>query len=704
MSQPRDLSPLINPKSIAVIGASNEPYKFGGRPIRYMIQAPFGGPIYPINPKEDEIQGLKAYKDIRDVGKPIDMCIITIPAPAVLGAVKACAEAGVKSLVIFSSSFAEVGGDGAVWQDEMRKVAEESGMLICGPNCLGMLTPDNWAIGTFSTMFDHGWPVPGGLTIMTQSGAVGAHILVQARDRGLGIRTWVATGNEVDVDIADCIAYGASDAETKVITAYMEGCKNPDRLITALKMAREAGKPVICMKVGSSEVGAAAAATHTASLAGADAIFDAVFKQFGVLRVHSLEEMMDVAAAALVSPLPQGRRLGVVTVSGGAGVMASDEAEKIGLDVPELPQIAQDAVKAAMPYAAARNPVDVTAMATNQFDLLQQGLEAMLEHGKVDMTMVFLSAVGFSDRIMEGLNKIFPEIRAKYPEAIMAVSMLCSDENRRKFEDNGYLVIEEMNRGLRIMEALARIREGFDQGRESDPLPALDADVRIPSKILNEHDAAELLAGVGVPYPEMKVATSADEARAAVQALGGRCVMKILSADIQHKTDIGGVKLNVSEETAADAFEAITAGARQHMPSASVDGVLVAPMAEPGVETIIGVQNDPVFGPTVMFGLGGVFVEVFKDVSFRVAPFGPGEAMRMIRELRSLPLLEGARGTKAVDLVALANMLSRLSVFAAANADRFESIDINPFVARADGGVALDAVIAPKAQNSPVVD
>lgn len=697
MSQPRDLTPLIDPRSIAVIGASNEPYKFGGRPIRYMLQAPFKGPIYPINPKETEIQGLKAYADIRDVGEPIDMAVITIPAPAVLGAVKACAEAGVKSLVIFSSSFAEVGGEGAVWQEEMRQIAEDSGMLICGPNCLGMLTPHSWAVGTFSTMFDHGWPVPGGLTIMTQSGAVGAHILVQARERGLGIRTWMATGNEVDVDIADCIAYGAQDPGTKVITAYMEGCKNPERLIAALKMARAARKPVICMKVGSSSVGAAAAATHTASLAGADAVFDAVFRQYGVIRVFSLEEMMDVAGAALVSPLPKGRRLGIVSVSGGAGVMASDEAENIGLEVPELPQIAQDAVKAAMPYAAARNPVDVTAMATNQFDLLRQGLEAMLEHGDVDMTIIFLSAVGFSERIMVGMNEIFPAIRKKYPDAIMCVSMMCSDENRRKFEANGYLVIEEMNRGLRIMEALARIREGFERDGDEElavgKIPVID----LPSGAApDEQQASSILVSAGVPYPDMRVAAAPDEAVEAVTALGGHCVMKVLSADIRHKTDIGGVKLGVTPDSAAAAYEAIVAGAGRHAPSARLRGVLVAPMAAPGVETIIGVQNDPVFGPTVMFGLGGVFVEVFKDVSFRVAPFGRAEAMRMIRELRSLPMLQGARGAEPVDLDALAAMLSRLSCFAAANADRFESIDINPFVARADGGIALDAVIQPK--------
>lgn len=696
-NEPRDLSALIDPKSIAVIGASNNLIKFGGRPIRYMLQAPFKGPIYAIHPKESEIQGLKAYPDIRAVGEPIDMAVISVPAPGVVAAVEASAEAGVKACVIFSSGFAEVGGEAAGWQARIEAVATETGMLVLGPNCLGTLTPATWAIGTFSSMFDHGWPKPGGLTIMTQSGAVGAHILVQARERGLGIRTWVATGNEVDVDVADCIAFGARDPETKVITAYMEGCKHPERLITALKMAREAGKPVICMKVGRSSVGAMAAATHTAALAGSDAVFDALFRQYGVYRARSLEEMMDVAAAALVSPLPKGRRLGIVTVSGGAGVMAADQAEALGLEVPELPPMAQKAVKDALPYAAARNPVDVTATVTNDFHLMQKGLEAVLDHGNVDMTVIFLSAVGFSPRIMAGLADIFPAIREKHRDAIMAVCMLCTEENRRKFEGHGYLVIEDLNRAIEILEALTTIREGLARRDDDDPLPEIGESAPIPERPTNEAEAARLLADAGVPFPSIHVARNAAEAETAAAQLAQPVAMKVLSPAIQHKSDIGGVRLNVAPGQAAESFAAIMAAVGTNAAEAIVDGVLVAPMAPSGgVETIIGVQNDPVFGPVVMLGLGGVFVEILRDVTFRVAPFGVREAHRMIRELKGLPLLEGARGAEPVDLETLAETLARVSVYAKENAARFASIDINPFLVLPKGALALDAVIAPK--------
>lgn len=696
-SKPRDLSALVDPKSIAVIGASNNVIKFGGRPIRYMLEAPFKGPIYPIHPKEKEIQGLKAYADIRDVGQPIDMAVITVPAPLVPDVVDACAEAGVKACVIFSSGFSEVGGEAHEWQERMAATATRTGMLIVGPNCLGMLTPGCWAIGTFTSIFDHGWPKPGALTIMTQSGAVGGHILVAARERGLGLRTWVATGNESDVDVADCIAFGATDPETKVIVAYMEGCKNPERLIEALKMAKAAGKPVICMKVGASEVGAAAAATHTASLAGSDAVFDALFRQYGVYRAHSLDEMMDVAGAALVSPLPKGRRLGIVTISGGAGVMAADEAAKCGLEVPELPAIAQKAVKDALPYAAARNPVDVTATVTNDFHLMQQGLEAMLDHGNVDMTVIFLSSVGFSPRIMDGLRGIFPAIREKHPDAIMAVSMMCTDESRKFFEDHGYLVIEDLNNAVQILAALTEIREGLERPASTVDLTPTATLSPISHRALNEAEASALLAESGLRFPSIHVATNASEAEAAARTLGVPVAMKILSGAIQHKSDIGGVRLNVAADNAAEAFAGIMASVESHQPNTAVDGVLVAPMAPRGVETIIGVQNDPVFGPVVMFGLGGVFVEVLKDVTFRVAPFDEAEAHRMIRELKGLPLLQGARGAEPVDLDDLARTLSRVSVYAAAQAAEFESIDINPYVALPDGGVALDAVIVAKA-------
>lgn len=694
----RDITPLIDPKSIAIVGASNDELKFGGRPIKYMKDAPFGGPIYPINPKGGIIQGLQAYSDIRDVGKPIDMAVISVPAPLGVDAIRSCAEAGVKSCAMFTSGFAEVGGEGIEWQNEISRIAEDSGMLVLGPNCLGMLTPENWAIGTFTTIFDHGWPKPGGLTIMTQSGAVGGHILVMARERGIGIRTWAATGNESDVDVADCIAFGAQDPKTEVITAYMEGCKNPDRLIAALELAQKNEKPVICMKVGASEVGAEAAATHTASLAGSDAIFDAVFRQYGVHRAHSIEEMMDVAHAVLTTrALPAGRRLGVVTVSGGAGVMACDQAERLNLEVPEMPPQAQKLIKDALPYAAARNPIDVTATATNQFDLLYKGLEAMLDHGKVNSSIIFMTSIGFSPRIMKGMREIFSKISEKYPDDIMAISMMCKPEDQQLLENQGFLVIEDQNRAIDMLHALTKFREGFDRGKEGDPLPDVSADLpQLPTNATNEFDAAEALRAAGIPFPVLKAAKSADEAVAAATEIGQNCVMKVLSSDIQHKSDIGGVKLNIAPADAGKAFDEIMASVTAKAPDATVDGVLIAPMAASGVETIVGVVNDAVFGPTVMVGLGGIFVEVLKDVSFRVAPFGVKEAKRMISELTGLPLLQGARGAAPADIDALAETLSRLSVYAARNADRFDSIDINPFLVQEQGAVALDAVIAPK--------
>ncbi len=311
------LKPLFDPTSIAIIGASDDIYKFGGRPIFYMKQSGFDGPIYPINPKGGEIQGLKAYADVREIGEPVDLAVVSVPAKGVVDQTAACAEAGVKGAVIFSSGFPETDAEGEAWQRRLTEIARESGIRLVGPNCMGMLNVKHRAIGTFSSMFDHGWPRPGNITILSQSGAVGSHTLVLARERGLGVRGWMTTGNECDVDVADCMLFAAEDPETDVLAIYMEGCRNPERLIQALETARRRKKAVVVMKVGASEVGAVAASSHTASLAGADKIFDAVYRQHGAYRVHSLAELLEVSAACSTGRYPKGRRLGIVTSRAG---------------------------------------------------------------------------------------------------------------------------------------------------------------------------------------------------------------------------------------------------------------------------------------------------------------------------------------------------------------------------------------------------
>ena len=692
------LKPLFDPYSIAIIGASDDINKFGGRPIRYMKEAGFAGKLFPINPRGGEIQGLTCYRDIREVPEPVDMTVITVPAKFVVDAVRGCAEAGVKSAVIFSSGFAEVGEEGEAWQHELGVIARETGIRLVGPNCMGMLNTHSFAVGTFSSSFEHGWPKVGNISIISQSGAVGGHTMVLARERGLGIRGWMTTGNECDVDVAECIAYCADDPETKVIAAYIEGAKKPEVLVSAFEAARRAGKAIVCLKVGASEVGAVAANTHTASLAGADAVYDAIFRQYGVWRAGSLEELLDVSAAASAGHFPTGKRLGIVSVSGGAGVLSADIAAAHGIEVPELPKEAQRRLKELLPFGAVRNPVDTTAQMLNDMNLFEQSMRTMLEHGKCDAVVVFLTTIGYSERMMSQLREVLPRLRADYPDALIVMSMCCRPDDQSLLEQHGYLVIEDLNRAIHAIAALMHFGQSFARGPAEAP-PAVPADAEAPpAEPLAEHEAAALLARAGVPTVPSEIVADAGAAAEAAARLGFPVVLKIASPDIQHKSDIGGVKLRLKDAAEVRAaYAEIMQAAAAHAPKATIEGVLVSPMRS-GLETIIGVNRDPVFGPMVLFGLGGVFVEVLKDVTFRRAPFGPDEARRMIAEVRGKAMLDGVRGAKPADVEALAEALSRLSAYAAKYQDKIEGIDINPFLLGevGQGGVAVDALIVPR--------
>lgn len=693
------LGPLFDPETIAVVGASDNVHKFGGRPVRYMLEGGFKGAVYPVNPRGGEIQGLKAYADIAEVPKPVDMAVIAVPSMLVLDSLKACEEAGVSSAVLFASGFAEMGDEGTAMQEELTAFAQQSRIRVVGPNCLGTYNGHSRAIGTFSSAFEHGWPKPGNISILTQSGAVGVHTMVLARERGLGIRYVATTGNEIDVDVADCIAHCVEDPETTVIAASMEGCKKPKELIAALEAARRAGKPVTILKVGASEVGTLAASSHTASLAGNDEIYDAIFRQYGVHRAESLDELLDIASACAAGHFPNGNRLGIVSISGGAGVLAADAAAKYGLEVPELPQKAQDQFKELVPFAAVRNPVDTTAEVLNNIPLFDAGLDALLQYGDVDAIWIFLSTVGFSDRMMGDFRGRLPKLRAKYPDALMMLSLVCHPEDRVRLEEHRYLVIEDPNRAINALAALMAFGRSFARTGDAPPPALPDQAQTPPAGQLGEAEALAALSAAGIPVMPHRVAANSDEAVAAADEFGHPVVMKVASADIGHKSDIGGVMLGLSDGAAVrNAFDEISANVATNAADAKLDGMLVAPMISGGVECIIGVHGDPVFGPMVMFGLGGILVEVLKDVTFRAAPFGLDEAHRMIRDIAGYPVLEGVRGQPPADVDALAEALSRLSVYAAQHADAIDSIDINPFVVfeQGKGAMALDGLIVPK--------
>ena len=689
------LDALFNPRSVAVIGASEDPTRIGGRPLRYLKEFGFQGKVWPVNPRRDRVQGIEARPDIGEVPGPIDVAVVAVAAPNVPETIEACAECGVGAAVVFTSGFAETDAAGAVGQRRLREIALSSGMRILGPNCLGVYNAATGFFATFTTTLDIYPPKPGPVAIVSQSGAYGSHLGLLARRRRIDVGLWVSTGNECDVTVSECIAWMAERPDIEVVAAYAEGIGDGNALLASLDAARARGKRVFFTKTGRSEAGAEAVRSHTAALAGADAVFDAMLAQAGIVRTDSTEEMLDAAYAASFGALPSSRRVGLMTISGGAGVMMADEAAVQGLEVTPMPEETQRRLKEKLSFCTPRNPVDITAQVFNAPHLVGAFLDAMLDEGDYGAVVLFFTYVASVEFMANPLVEAIARARERHPHRPILMSMVGSDEAIAPYEALNVPVFEDPVRAVRTVSALARVGEGLARG----PAAGADTTARPPGNRhdggrLDEHEALRLLASWGVPVVEARVARSAEEAARAAAAIGGPVAMKILSPDVEHKTEADGVALGVAVDHAAAEHDALVARARAYDANAGVRGTLVAPMVG-GVECILGVRRDPVFGPVVMVGSGGVLAEVVDDVAFGRAPIDDAQAKRMIAGLSVAQVLEGARGRPRCDIDALAAAVAALSRFAAAHADVIESVDVNPFVVlpEGEGGLALDALI-----------
>lgn len=683
---------MLKPRSVAVLGASDDPTRAGGRPIAYMLERGFSGALFPVNPNRDAVQGLRAYARVVDLPEVPDLAIVALPAAQALTSIEELARWGVDSAVIFSSGFAETDQNGIELQNQIAAVARAHGMRLLGPNSLGLFNADVGFYGTFTASFETGWPHRGRIGIASQSGAFGAHVFCAARDRGLGASVFITTGNEADLTISDAIGWMAESSNVDVVVSYVEGIRDADSFIRALDIARRARKPIVMMKVGRSKLGHEAARSHTASIAGNDRVIDAVLSEFGVLRVRSTDEALDIAAAAARRIYPVHNTLGVLTVSGGAGILLADEAEDRGLDMPEMPKDAQARLRARLPFGAPRNPVDCTAQALSETSLIGEFGREMVINGGYRSILAFFSHAGGAMSIAPQLRRELKMVRDHAPDRLFMLSVLASDEIKRGYEEDGYLVYEDPTRAIRAIDAMGKFGTAFAR-RPSEPLPDVPA-IALPSASLNEADAKLLLSRSGIVMaPETACGSEAEAVAAAVQ-FGFPVVMKILSPDIVHKSEIGGVLVGVENEDAVrQAYHLLLDRGRMKAPRAKIDGVLVAKQIEGGVECILGIQQDPVFGPIAMFGLGGIFVEIMGDVVLHRCPFGMDVAKDLINRIKSAPLLRGARGRPSVNIDALAAMLSRLSVIAAQAGPGLRSIDLNPVIATSEGAFAVDAAI-----------
>lgn len=691
------VSRILEPQSVAVVGASREPGSIGNIVFRNLIGGAFTGMVFPVNPGAASVAGVKAFPDLSSIPDPVDLAVIVVPSTRVASVIEDAGRAHVKSIVVITAGFAETGAEGAALQADIVESAHRHGMRIVGPNCVGVInTADHVRL---NATFAPKQPQQGSIGFASQSGALGLAILDAAGDLGLGLSSFVSLGNKADVSGNDLLQYWEQDPATSVALMYLESFGNP-RKFSRIARRFSQTKPLVVVKSGRSGAGQRAASSHTAALASNDVLASALFEHSGIIRVNTLEELFDVARVLVNQPLPTGRRVAIVGNSGGPGILAADACDGAGLEVPELSSSTQVSLRDVLaPGAGVSNPVDVIASGTAEH--YEQALRIVLEDETIDAALVIFTDATVTDpiaiatairRVVEsGLDK---PILASFLSGDIGHSIEASaaDGSRRDVP-----VFPFPEAPVIALSHAARLSEWRQQPKGS--IPALDhidvlAARTLASRVAAQHpdglwlssdDLTALLATVGVNTVQPRSASSADEALVLAREIGGPVALKVVSDTIQHKTDAGGVVLNIDPENVVAEYEAMNTKIGPTM-----NGALVQPMIGPGVEVIVGAINDPSFGPVVMFGLGGTATELFADRAFRIVPVTDLDARSLVRAPRSSALLFGHRGSPPVDADALEDLILRISRLVDAVPELVE-LDLNPVIARADGAFIVDA-------------
>jgi acetate---CoA ligase (ADP-forming) len=686
------LQTLLSPKSIAILGASSDFGKVNGRTLRYLLEKGYAGRIYPVNPKYERIGDLTCYPDVASLPSAPDLAIVAVPARMVASSLRELGLRGTRSAIVFSSGFAEMGEQGRVLEEEVVSVAREAKLRLCGPNCLGLINAYDKVMATFG-QFAEGETPAGPVGFVTQSGAFGTAIAALARRRSLGLGYFVNTGNEGDVDFVEVMGAVLEDERIRVGAGYIEGMRNGRGLLELADRALEAGKPLVLAKVGKTAAGARAAASHTGSLAGADNVFDGVIRGRGIIRARNEEHMLDMVEAFAYCKLPQGNGIGIVTQSGGAGVLMADRAEELGIRVPLLARETQDALQGVIPgFGAAANPVDITGQFVAEPALLRDAVRIVLSDPQVHVGIVWLQLM---DAYVDTLLAIFEEIRDQAQKPFIVCWVAAPDKALRGLRERGIAVLRGAEPSVDACAALIRFAEARRNAVADEAQRAKLAPPRLSlpkaAGPVDTMTARALLQQCGVAAAPCELARNAEEAVAAAARLGYPVALKIESPGILHKTEAQGVKLGLSDAAEVRrACDTVIGNAKRYNAGARIDGVIVQAMASGDVELVIGLQNDPAFGVVVMVGLGGIHIEVLKDVAFRQAPVTEAEAGRMLDELRGRALLDGVRGKEPVERAALTQMISAVSRFGAAAGSRLKELDLNPVLAGKDGVTAVD--------------
>jgi acetyl coenzyme A synthetase (ADP forming)-like protein len=691
---------FFNPQSVAIVGASQQKGKVGYEILKNMIDAGFEGRIFPINPNAQSIEGLECHGDLESLGQTPDLVIIVVPAKVVPGIMQQCAKIGVKSVIIITAGFKEVGEEGRELEKKISQIARQAGIRLIGPNCLGLIVPAN----KLNASFGGNLPAVGSIGYLSQSGALLTAILDMANASGIGFSKLVSIGNKADVDELDVIDAFASDADTKVIAGYLESISDGNQFVRQAEQISH-DKPILLIKSGATEAGAKAASSHTGSLAGTEVAYESAFERAGIIRCSSIRQQFDYAQALANQPLPAGPRVAVITNAGGPGIMATDSIEQQGLAFAKLTDETIERLSSKLPTAAnLYNPIDVLGDALA--DRYEHALEAALDDPNVDVVLVLLTPQAMTEpaATARAIVRISQQKSAK-PILSCFLGAAKVEEGVRILREGGIPQIDASERAVATIKVMADYARWRSRPKRVVKLFAVnrrkvenivDRHLRQKLREIGEAEAKEILEAYGFVTPKGTIATTAEHAAAIATQLGFPVVLKIWSPDILHKSDVDGVQIGLkSVKEVKDAFDLMMYRIPKKLPDANILGVLVQEMCSGGKEVILGMKRDPHFGPLMMFGMGGTMVEVLKDIAFYLAPLTAEEARHMLVKTRTYQMLKGVRGQEGVDVDALAEGLQRLSQLVT-EFSQIQELDINPYMVGPEGTtpIAVDARIS----------
>ena len=691
-ASPDGLDAIFRPGSVAVIGASNRPGSVGRSVFKNIIDGDFAGTIYPVNPKVRSVCGVRAYGSIGEIPDPVDMAILIVPAASTPAVARKAAAKGVKGIIVISAGFREVGHDGARIERELIEVCEANNIRLVGPNCLGIINTDPTV--RLNASFARRTASPGNIAFVSQSGALCTAVLDFAAKNNMGFSKFISVGNKADIGELALIRYLHADPQTKVIMMYVEELRHGFEFIETVReiTGGENPTPILVIKSGQTAEGAQAASSHTGSLAGSEMVYTALFQQAGVFRVQTIEELFDYALAFGNQPLPKGNRMAIITNAGGPGIIATDVTIHSGLSLAKFSDQTTETLRRHLPSAAnVHNPVDVIGDARS--DRYQAALAAVLNDDNVDGVIFILTPQSMTE--IEATAEVIPPLARASGKPVVAsfMGLLDVSKGAEILQRNGIPHYHFPETAARAISALYQHSQWIARAHHREfAIPVdrdrarqvIDSALATGKKYLGEVEGNEILAAYGFPVLPGRLVTSPEEAAAAVGAFGP-CAFKIVSPQIIHKSDVGGVQVGIKNpEEAAAAYGAMVATVRSHRPEADITGIYAQQMAQPGVEVILGIKRYRLFGPLLMFGLGGIFVEIFKDVSFRLAPIRYNGAQFMVHSIKAFPMLNGARGAKPCDIEELEHCLLRLSALATDNPEIAE-LDINPLMVHPRG-------------------